>query len=319
MAAPQLDAARGDTVQRIYETLREMIIDGHYGPGVRLTQLELAEELGVGRTPLREALRLLEANGFVVSNANRGVVVTPVHVSSAEDLYALRLLVEPPLLAALADQFDDAELDDMDRHIQQMAAEDVGTRGFQLAHFELHDIALARYGETARAMVQDLYRQVQRVQRRYMSRPRVAADVVGIDRAIVAAFRAHDGERVKRLMQLHLIDWAVGLILDVDPDHQFRLLLVAARGLGIDIAAHDDGRLSAPVAVTWHVPFDVDLPATSVLTPRTDAPLRAPPKARRSARRSAAAKPPGGLPEATDVEPAVDGDHRSRHRRGLRS
>ena len=86
----------GDTVGRAYTRLLELILEGTYLPGRRLSQHELSQQVGVGRTPLREALRLLEADGFVVSTANRGVAVAPAELGSAEELYAVfRELVWP--------------------------------------------------------------------------------------------------------------------------------------------------------------------------------------------------------------------------------
>ncbi len=60
---------------RVSETLRTDIQDGRYGPGDRVTELEVAERLGVGRTPVREALRRLESEGLLVSLPWRGVLL----------------------------------------------------------------------------------------------------------------------------------------------------------------------------------------------------------------------------------------------------
>src|SRR5579871_4795611 len=97
LAAPPPEV-RGGRVAIAYDRLRELIIGGSYFPGQRLTQTELSEALGIGRTPLREALRMLEADGYLVSVANRGVTVSAVGLGSTEELYAVRLLVEPPLI-----------------------------------------------------------------------------------------------------------------------------------------------------------------------------------------------------------------------------
>jgi DNA-binding GntR family transcriptional regulator len=229
--------------------------------------LELSSEHGVGRTPLREALRLLEADGYVRSEANRGISVTPVNVAHAEDLYALRLLIEPPLLSALAPAFSASELKAMRKHVASMERADRDVKGFQENHLELHLVVLERYGAATRDIVLDLYRRVQRIQRLYMSRPRVAQEVVDIDRRIVDALSERDGDRAKRLMQLHLIDWAVGLILDVEPDHRFDLLVSAASGVGITIDTDANGRMHSPVHIRWRGEQMTDLPHTSNVIP----------------------------------------------------
>jgi DNA-binding GntR family transcriptional regulator len=259
-------APRGATVDQVYERLRELIIDGHYPPGQRLTQQELSDEHHVGRTPLREALRLLQADGYLVAEANRGVRVAPVDVSHAEELYALRLLIEPPLLWALTPSFSTEDLAKMRKAVDAMES-DSRVKAFQESHLELHLIALERYGEATRDIVLDLYRQTQRLQRLYMSRPRVTQEVVDIDRHIVAAVEERDGEQAKRLMQLHLLDWAVGLILDVDPDCRFDVLATAAIGVGLRLVIAPGEPVRAPLEVKWPRGGSARLPATSNIVP----------------------------------------------------
>lgn len=258
---------------QIYERVRDLILDGHYPPGARLTQLELSEEHKVGRTPLREALRLLEADGLVRSEANRGISVTPVSLAHAEDLYALRLLVEPPLLKAKARSFSEAELDEMRRHITAMEDAERDVKRFQGCHLDLHLVALEHYGTTTRDTVLDLYRRIQRIQRVYMARPSVPVDVVDIDRRIIDALGDGDGDRAKQLMELHLLDWAIGLIIDVEPDHEFGILLAAAEGIGITIDIAPGTPAKPPVTVRWDHPATDDLPQTANVSP-TVAPRR---------------------------------------------
>src|SRR4029450_9960802 len=68
------------------ELIRQAIIDGRLNPGQRLKEEELARELGISRTPVREALLMLQAEGLVGAGPNRGA---PVRSHSAEDLYDL--------------------------------------------------------------------------------------------------------------------------------------------------------------------------------------------------------------------------------------
>jgi DNA-binding GntR family transcriptional regulator len=71
------------------DAIREMVLSGELRPGARLVEERLTDELGISRPPLREALRLLEQEGLVVSLPRRGVIVTPL---SAQDLYELLTL-----------------------------------------------------------------------------------------------------------------------------------------------------------------------------------------------------------------------------------
>jgi DNA-binding GntR family transcriptional regulator len=80
--------------RQIYDRLREGIIRGRYPQGSRLAEQRLAEELQVSRVPLREAVPLLEVDGFVRTLPRRGAVVSQWTVRSAQDLFDLRLCLE---------------------------------------------------------------------------------------------------------------------------------------------------------------------------------------------------------------------------------
>jgi DNA-binding GntR family transcriptional regulator len=88
---------------KVVHELRRRIIDGAYGPGHRLTEERLAEDFGVSRNPVREAIRVLEAEGFLIAQPRRGAVVANVTVRDVEDLFDVRLSLEV-LAARLAAQ-----------------------------------------------------------------------------------------------------------------------------------------------------------------------------------------------------------------------
>jgi DNA-binding GntR family transcriptional regulator len=241
---------RGDTVGRAYARLREMIISGTYHPGQRLTQTELTDELGIGRTPLREALRMLEADGYLVSIANRGVTVSAIELGSTEELYAARLLLEPPLISSLAGNFTCDEIDLMEESLGGMERTSTRRSDFQEQHRLFHQVAVGRYGPAIEELVMGLYRRIVWSQRVYMTQPRVTDDFIKLDRQLLDAIRAHDGELAKQLLEFHLIDAALGLVLAVEPDHQFNALPNAASGLGIRMTFPEIGN-SAPVELGW--------------------------------------------------------------------
>ena len=76
------------------EVIRQAIIDGRLAPGARLKEEGLARELGISRTPVREALRLLQTEGLVDAAPNRGATVRVHDADELEDLYQLRALLE---------------------------------------------------------------------------------------------------------------------------------------------------------------------------------------------------------------------------------
>lgn len=109
--------------EQVADFLREGIISGVFPRGSRLKQAEIAERLQLSITPVREALKLLEAEGYVTGDSYRGVCVVPFDASASEEVLELRLLLELRLirgaaekltaqniaeLRALADEFEQA-------------------------------------------------------------------------------------------------------------------------------------------------------------------------------------------------------------------
>ena len=84
--------------EQVADFLREGIISGVFPRGSRLKQAEIAERLQLSITPVREALKLLEAEGYVTGDSYRGVSVAPFDASTSEEVLELRLLLESRLL-----------------------------------------------------------------------------------------------------------------------------------------------------------------------------------------------------------------------------
>jgi len=81
--------------------LRELIARGTFQPGLQLRQMELAERFGTSRVPLREALKLLRAEGIIHHDPNRGFFVAPLSLDEARQLYRIRRLLEAELLGTV--------------------------------------------------------------------------------------------------------------------------------------------------------------------------------------------------------------------------
>lgn len=84
----------GQNVLQIHDQLRTAILHGVLNPGLATSQMELARDFGVGRTPLREALRLLQREGLVLQEPNRRVRIAQLSLHDAEEIYAMRIALE---------------------------------------------------------------------------------------------------------------------------------------------------------------------------------------------------------------------------------
>ncbi|MBJ31232.1 MAG: hypothetical protein CL466_07435 [Acidimicrobiaceae bacterium] len=113
----------GHLVETVYQTTRAQILDGTYPPGTPLRLNRLAEENEVSLIPVREALRLLESERFVISEVNKGARVAPLSMQSLEDLYRVRTLVEVEALRLAADFMDQEFIDSLDSTITEAVGE----------------------------------------------------------------------------------------------------------------------------------------------------------------------------------------------------
>ena len=96
--------------ERAYQQLRGAIQAGQLLPGTRLREVELAESLGLSRTPVREALSRLESEGMVVNEPNRGMMVTRLDASMVSELYVMREVLEATAAALAARHAPDVEI-----------------------------------------------------------------------------------------------------------------------------------------------------------------------------------------------------------------
>ncbi len=117
------------SAERVAHDLRAAILHGELAAGSRLGEVELAERLGVSRTPVREALSRLAAEGIVEIQPNRGARVATWTVAELEGVFDLRTTVEPQLTALAAAHAGPADLDELDELAGRMVQ--VGSPGPQ--------------------------------------------------------------------------------------------------------------------------------------------------------------------------------------------
>src|SRR6184192_2027196 len=105
----------------VHEHLRQRILDGTIPPGTILSQVQLAQQLGVSRTPLREVLRLLQEERLVRAEHNHRVRVADINIEELESLYASRIMLESLALALTVPRLSQGELDALAQVLDEMA------------------------------------------------------------------------------------------------------------------------------------------------------------------------------------------------------
>jgi len=109
--------------QFVYDTLRRLILSGELAGGVRLVQAEVAAQLGVSTTPVREALRDLSTEGLVRFDPHRGAIVRELDENEMREIYQLRELLEPLAIRYAVERMSESALDSADELASQMEAE----------------------------------------------------------------------------------------------------------------------------------------------------------------------------------------------------
>lgn len=245
---PTTERRTGDVVEQVAQEIRRQILDGELAPGMRLSQADVAEAMQVSRTPLREALHRLAAEGLVTAEANRGMRVAPIPLTQVEDAYALRLLAEPPLIRGMVRHLRPSDLEAMKTALHGMEAPHLTTREFQDAHFAFHKVMTERYPRAVQNLVMTQTRAIYRHQRLYFDRPRALGDFTAVDRDFLKALLIGDGELAGRIIAYHLIDAAIGVIHGAQPDYPLTQITMVADSLGIGLEPREDGRF----AIFWH-------------------------------------------------------------------
>ncbi|QPH53356.1 GntR family transcriptional regulator [Pontivivens ytuae] len=104
------DKPRKLTANEAFEKIRDKILTGRIKPGDRLNEGELASELGLSRTPVREAIRRLESDGLVVHEPHRGVTVNQLDNQAVSELYTIREVLEATAAALAAQHASEMEI-----------------------------------------------------------------------------------------------------------------------------------------------------------------------------------------------------------------
>ena len=105
----------------VSEAIREAIISGVLKPGERIMEIQLAEELGVSRTPVREALRKLELEGFVVMIPRRGTYVADLSIKDVNEVFEIRKALDSLAAGLAAERITDEELEELERLLVDIA------------------------------------------------------------------------------------------------------------------------------------------------------------------------------------------------------
>lgn len=192
---------------KVYHYIRDGIIDGRYQTGEYLVETKLAEELGVSRTPIREALKQLELEDLVVSIPNRGVTVQTLSAQDIDDIFTFRLLLEGLAASWAAERIQPAELNRLSELVDMMELYTRRNNAEQLARLdsEFHDtIYTACNSRVLKHILGMLHQYLQRARRSSLAMQDRIEKSLEEHYEILKSIEQHRPEEAKARMENHV-------------------------------------------------------------------------------------------------------------------
>lgn len=193
--------------QEVADQIREMIRKGHLEQGQKISEVEFCAELGISRTPLREALRVLAGEGLVDLVPRRGARVTRPTIGEIQDMFAVMAVLEGLCARVAAEHLTAPRLAEVEGLHQALedAYRDRDEEAYIQANHAYHRLVqeLAE-NQTLNAIVTGLRQKIFLYRYRQLYQPDRFDQSIREHRDLLEAFRARDGSRAEALMKNHL-------------------------------------------------------------------------------------------------------------------
>ena len=192
----------------VFKTLRQAILKGELEPGERLMEIQLAERLGVSRTPIREAIRKLELEGLVLMIPRKGAEVAEITRQDMEDVLEVRTALEELAVKDACDHITDAQLSELKKASNEfkkalLEGKDLVTCADADMHF--HDVILsATNNRRLIQMLNNLSEQMYRYRMEYLKDERTHKTLIEEHDAIRRALKKHDKVKAGAAIRVHI-------------------------------------------------------------------------------------------------------------------
>lgn len=208
MSLKKFDSEGGGNPLRahVYKELEQAILDGDLAAGTALAEVKLSQELGVSRTPVREALMQLELEGLVKTVPNKGAVVVGVTADDVDDIYTIRMRIEGLAARRAAQKISQQQLDAL-REIVELQEFYVSKQDFlQVWHLDnrFHETLYEGCGSRPLKQMLTLFHNYIQKAREASVRSGRAEGSTSEHRAILDAIAARNPDEAERLMVIHV-------------------------------------------------------------------------------------------------------------------
>ena len=192
----------------VFNTLRQAILKGELKPGERLMEIQLANKLGVSRTPVREAIRKLELEGLELMIPRKGAEVAEITRQDMEDVLEVRTALEELAVKDACDHITDAQLSELKKASNEfkkalLEGKDLVTCADADMHF--HDVILsATNNRRLIQMLNNLSEQMYRYRMEYLKDERTHKTLIEEHDAIRRALKKHDKVKAGAAIRVHI-------------------------------------------------------------------------------------------------------------------
>jgi len=193
---------------KIANFVREAIIVGKLKPGEKISEAKLADELHISRTPIREAIRMLESEGFVSIIPRRGTIVSEFSLEDLYEYFQIKACLEAFAAASVVDSLSERDLAKLKRlNEEEMSAVKTGDFSHYLRiHDDFHQTFLARTGNRKLALViQQLGFHIRRLEKIFNDHPEIFITCSETHGDLIAAFESRDSKRVREIVEQNIL------------------------------------------------------------------------------------------------------------------
>ncbi len=193
----------------IFEKLENDILSEKYPYGEVLTEARLSEELGVSRTPIREALRRLEQENLITESSNKGSVVLGITKTDIADIYDIRLRLEGMAARLAAERANDEEREKLTQavELQEFYTQKKDAEHIKAMDNDFHQCLYESCGSTVLASVLlPLHKKAQKYRKASVSNGSRAGESVAEHKAILEAILKRDGEEAEQRTVEHILN-----------------------------------------------------------------------------------------------------------------
>lgn len=196
---------------RVFHIIREDILSGKYAPNEELREKSIGEELGVSRTPVREALRQLELEGLVSIIPNKGAYVVGITQKDMQDIYEIRCRLEGLCARWAAINITKEQLDELEEIVFRAEFHAKKGNAEQLVELDnqFHEtLYKAADSKELQRVLSDFHHYLQRVRKATLTEGKRATDSNHEHLRIVEALKEHDADKAETLATQHILSTA---------------------------------------------------------------------------------------------------------------